>query len=235
MSEAIIRTEALEVGYGRRALLPPLEVEIRARETWAIAGHNGSGKTTFLRTILGLLSPVSGRVVRRADAYLSYVPQRREDDEGVPARVQDYVKSGLDRGRSFLDPFYPLKHADRAVRAMEDTEVLELAKTPFEDLSEGQKQRVQIARALASDPHIVLLDEPTSAMDPKHEEAVFGLLARQKDERGIAFVVVSHHMSFIPEHATHVLFVDADRRIAVHGTRDEVVASEHFQLRYGAP
>jgi len=109
-----------------------------------------------------------------------------------------------------------------------------LAGTPFAHLSEGQKQRVFVARALVSRPHMLVLDEPTAAMDALAEKEVFQLLARLGSTRRLGIVVVSHHMEHALEVATHALFVDRDDSICVAGPKMDVVRDPEFVLRYGS-
>jgi zinc transport system ATP-binding protein len=231
--EALIALRGLALGYGGRAILPPLDAEIRAGETWALVGRNGSGKTTLLRTLLGLLPRVGGRVERHPGLCVTYVPQRGDYDLTVPARVHDFVRAGLDRGWTFLRPGRVWRHRAAIDAAMAETDVARIAGARFAELSEGQKQRVLIARALVSDPQVLVLDEPTSAMDPVAERAVFELLDRLRRARGLALVMASHQMSFLPAFATHAIFVDRDHGVVRAGTAAEVASDEHFRSHYG--
>ena len=228
----LIATHALQVGYDRRSLLPPFDLRVEAGQIWAVIGRNGGGKSTVLKTLLGLLPPVDGRIERAAETRMAYVPQREDRDGGMPGRVIDFVRAGLDRRWSFLKP---RSRADAAAveRSMAQTKTLALAKQTFETLSEGQKQRVLVARALASDPQIMLLDEPSSAMDPIHEEALFDLLHTLSHARNLAIVVVSHQLSFIPRFATHMMLVDKDDAVVEIGDRAAVLTCDACRRKYG--
>jgi zinc transport system ATP-binding protein len=229
-----LEATGLVVGYGGRGILPPIDLAIRPREAWALVGRNGSGKSTLLRTLLGLQPRVSGALERRAGAKVSYVPQRGDYDTSVPSRVVDIVRSGLDRGWSFALPVTP-RSAREAVRsALTETRTLELAQRRFAELSEGQKQRVLIARAVVSEPDLVVLDEPTSAMDPMAEEGVFELLGSLRERRGLALLVATHQMALMPRFASHVVLVDADDGLVLAGEVATVMAADAFTLRYGA-
>ncbi len=229
----LLRTESLEVGYARRALLPEVTFAVAAGELWALIGQNGSGKTTLLRTLLGLLPRVGGRIIWGSEAQVGYVPQRSTVDQDIPSRVVDLVGLGVDRGRSFLDPFYLRKHRDDVEQAMRDTNVLELANHRFSALSEGQKQRVLMARALASNPRLLVLDEPTSAMDVVAEESILSLLNTLRDKRDLGVLLVSHHLPIVAAHATHAMLVDKDNALVEHGTMAEIAASPECRARYG--
>lgn len=231
-AEPALVTEALQVGYRGRAILPPLSVTIRRGEQWALIGQNGAGKTTLLRTLLGLLPPVEGRVTARA-ATVGYVPQRASLDLGVPARVIDIVRSGVDQGWSFLHPLHLRRRRDDIERALIDASCAELRARPYRELSEGQKQRVLIARALASDPRLLVLDEPTAAMDLRAESAVFDLLADLRQKRELAVIIVSHQLAIAARYATHGVVVDKDAFHLHHGPMGEVAEHPETTSRYG--
>jgi zinc transport system ATP-binding protein len=234
MSGAVLITlHDLVLGHGGRAILPPLTTAIHAEETWALVGRNGSGKTTLLRTLLGLLPRVGGSIERRPGLAVTYVPQRGDYDLTVPARVHDFVRGGLDRDWTFLRPGRFWRHRDAIEAAMAETDVTRIAHRRFAELSEGQKQRVLIARALVSEPQVLVLDEPTSAMDTVAERAVFELLDRLRRGRGLAIVMASHQMAFLPSFATHAVFVDRDHGVVRAGAAAEVARDVHFQSHYG--
>lgn len=231
---ALVATRALVVGHAGRAILPPMDLSVRPSQAWALVGRNGSGKTTTMRTLLGLLPPIGGRIERAPALRVGYVPQRATVDGSVPGRVVDVVRAGLDHGWSFLDPRVPLR-ARAAVRAaLEAVDALDLRRQRFARLSEGQKQRVLIARALVAEPALMVLDEPTSALDPISEEAIFDLLDRLRRERSLALVIASHQLSYVPRFATHAVLVDREHGLAEAGPADEILRSPAFHARYGA-
>jgi zinc transport system ATP-binding protein len=225
--------ESLRVGYDGRAILPPLDFTVGAGEVWALIGRNGSGKSTLLRTLLRQIPCIDGHLEWAPDVRISHVPQRGEYGLDIPARVVDIVEMGLDRSWSFLRPMHAARLRGRAHAAMELTDCVRLGSSPFAELSEGQKQRVLLARALASDPDVILLDEPTSAMDPMNETAAFELLARVRQERGVSLVVASHQMSHLPRIASHAVFVDLEDQVVLTGRVADVVGHRSFLRRYG--
>ncbi|MCA9518358.1 MAG: ATP-binding cassette domain-containing protein [Myxococcales bacterium] len=234
-SEPALALRGLVVGYKGRGLLPPIEAEVRRGELWALIGRNGSGKSTLLKTLIGLLPPVRGRLAWGRGVRASYVPQRGDYDDAVPARAIDMVRAGVDRGASFLDPLYPFRRRAAVHRAMRDTGCEALAPAPFAQLSEGQKQRVWLARGLASEPGFILLDEPTSALDAVAERASFDLLNGLRRERGLAVLIATHQMASLPSFATHALLVDRDDQVVLAGPIDEILRSPTYALRYGEP
>ena len=233
MSTPILEAHGLEVGYGHRAILPPLDLQLAPEETWALVGRNGGGKSTLLRTLLGLLPPLGGALERRPGSVLSYVPQRGDYDLSVPARVIDFVRGGADRGWSFLRPGWLRAQRGAVEEAVESTNIGALLRRPFGELSEGQKQRVLIARALVARPDLMILDEPTSAMDPLAERAIFQLLAELRQRRGLTVVMASHQMSFIPDFASHAIFVDSDEGVMEVGTARAIASNQHFLHHFG--
>lgn len=235
-SGPLIALDKVVVGYHDHGILPPLDVSLGEGQCWALVGRNGGGKSTLMRSLLGLQPLVYGSIARRAGLRVAYVPQRSHFDLSVPARVHDFVAGGLDTGWRFLRPWTTPAERQRVARALELTDAATLAREPFTALSEGQKQRVLIARALVSEPEFLVLDEPTSAMDPMNERALFELLSGLCDGSGrrLTVLLASHQMSFLPEYASHALLVDKDLGVATAGEQAEVFHSEAFTQIYGA-
>jgi zinc transport system ATP-binding protein len=207
--EPLLACAALSIGHGRKQLVPAIDLEIRPGELWAIIGRNGAGKTTWLRTMLGLLPPLSGRVIQRKALRLAYVPQRSTFDELYPVRARDVVRMGLERGRSFLRPRFgePKIVED----SLHEVGIADLSERTFRSLSEGQKQRVLLARLVASGAEVAFLDEPTAAMDSVAEREALELLVKLKDAHQMAVVVVSHGVEAMGRLADRALWIDAGR------------------------
>lgn len=229
----VLDLEQLVVGHEGRALLPSLEAHVDRGQMWAIIGPNGCGKTTTLRTILALQPPVSGRVRWEPGIKIGYVPQRASLNAELPMRVIDMVRGGVEVRLTFLRPGFRRTQRQAIEQAMRDTRTWELKDEPFAQLSEGQKQRVLMARALALEPQVLLLDEPTSAMDVFAEGEVFALLDELRARRSLAVMLVSHHLAVVTRHASHVLFLDREQQCAVAGSLAEVVTHERWIARYG--
>lgn len=227
----VLRADELRVGYGRKALLPPVTFTAQTGELWAVAGPNGSGKSTLLKTMLGLLPPVSGTYT--APLRVGYVPQRSRLNGWIPGRVFDVVASGVDEGASFLKPHFLKTRRGAIADALALTLCTDLRNEPYAQLSEGQKQRVLIARAIVRSPQLLVLDEPTSAMDITAEHRVMHLLEEIRTNAGPTILLVSHHLAVVAEFATHLIVVDRDRNSVAAGTIDKVGANEIVQRRYG--
>lgn len=205
----VLRCEALRVGHAGRSLLPPLDLQLRGGELWALVGANGSGKTTLLRTLLGLMPALGGAVTSPPGVRRAYVGPLLPFAEEVPLRVVDLVRGGALRGwRALLGCLRPLGRA-RLAALLEEMALTHLAGRAYASLSEGQKQRVQLARALASEPHLLFLDEPTSAMDAGHAQRSLALLQRCARRRNVAVVVVGHQLTPLLQVASDVLWLHA--------------------------
>jgi zinc transport system ATP-binding protein len=228
----LLECRSLVVGHRGRAVLPEIELRVETGQLWAIIGRNGSGKTTWLRTVLGLLPPVSGTIERAPGIRMSYLPQRSSLDELYPLLARDVVRMGTLRNWSFIGPRL-VGEALEVERALAEMKVADLADRPFRQLSEGQKQRVLFARVAASDAQLALLDEPTSAMDLVAEREAFDMLDALRKSRRMAIIVVSHYLGLIREFADRALLVDRDTPAVVAGAPEEVFRHGVFAARYG--
>jgi iron complex transport system ATP-binding protein len=182
-------------------------------ELVGIVGPNGSGKTTLLRLLLGALAPTAGRVLafgrpaaswrRRELARRVAVVVQREEPV-FPLRVRDAVMLGR---YPHIGPFRPLGPHDRAVvaEALAQADAADLADRWIATLSGGEWQRVRVARALAQQPEVLVLDEPTANLDLRHEMEVFELVAELVRDRGLAGVLVSHHVNLVARFVDRVV------------------------------
>ena len=195
-----VQVADLSVDLGGRLVLRGVDLQIRQGEVLAVLGTNGSGKSTLIRTMVGLLPAARGQVklfgtpvpkFRQWDR-VGYVPQRITAAGGVPATVYEVVSSGLLSKRRL---FRPLGAAGRAAidQALEVVDMADRRKDAVAELSGGQQQRVLIARALVSDPDLLILDEPTAGVD-QASQAVFTEAIRERVARGTTVVMVSHDL-----------------------------------------
>jgi zinc transport system ATP-binding protein len=228
LTDSLVRCIALEVGYSR-PFLPPIDLSIGRAEFWAVVGRNGSGKTTWFRTVLGLHPAIGGTAEIGPGVRASYVPQRSDYDRLWPVTARQVVEMGTERGRSVFGRFTARAIVDEALEAVDADP---LAHLPFRALSEGQKQRVLLARVVASRADVAFLDEPTAAMDSVAEREAFALLDVVRERFGTTVVVVSHYLGAAKDLADHVLFVDRETGAAVVGTSAEVLAHPTFLARY---
>ncbi len=230
--EPLVRLSGAAIGYGR-PLLSGIDLTISPGEFLAVVGPNGGGKTTLLRTLLGTLPPLDGGREGRTSLQVGYVPQREAVDPLWPLSAGDVVLMGRVRRAG---PGRRLGAADREVSrlSLERVGLPELWNRSFRTLSGGQRQRVLIARALAAEPDLLALDEPTSGMDPAAELAAMDLL-RDLHRGGLSVVMVSHRLEAVANYAARLAFVDQEQRLWRVGTLDEMLRPEALTGLYGRP
>jgi zinc transport system ATP-binding protein len=235
---SIVRLNHVSVTYQNLLVLEDVSLEVSRGNFLAIIGPNGAGKTTLLKVILGLVRPVSGavRVFDKAPWELNgdrrrigYVPQVLSVDLNFPVRAGEVVLMGR-YGRIGL--LRQPSSADRAAaqRAMERVGITDLVDRPLARLSGGQRQRVFLARALANEPELLLLDEPTTGVDVASTENLYELL-RGLHETGITILIVSHDVGVVASYVDGVACIN--RRLVAHGRPDEVLGSEALVQMYG--
>jgi ABC-type Mn2+/Zn2+ transport system ATPase subunit len=232
----LLALRAVEVGHHRRRLLPPVDLTIRRGTFLGIVGPNGSGKTTLVRTMLGLLPPILGRIEhpRGTAPRFGYVPQRAEGERTFPLTTLDMVLMGRFPRIGFLGL---LRRRDRelAREALARVGLVGLCQRPLHTLSGGQRQRALIARALCSEPEILVLDEPTSGMDLPAERSLLRLIEALRKELDLGVVMISHNLAAVADVAEEVLLLDRERQVVEHGRTGEVVTPERLSHLYGAP
>jgi ABC-type Mn2+/Zn2+ transport system ATPase subunit len=229
----LVRLERAVIGY-RAPLLPPLDLAVRAGTTLGVLGPNGAGKTALLKSVLGLLPLLGGRRVlpRGRDLRVGYVPQRDRLDTSWPLSVLDVVLMGR---TSLLGPLRRFRPRDRqaARDALAEIGVGELADHPLYTLSGGQHQRVLIARAIAAEPELLVLDEPTSAMDPASESVLLELVQRLKTAHNLSVVLVTHQLTAVANFASEVALVDRERGMFEVGPLRQMIDPGRLARLYG--
>lgn len=196
--------------YGDTPLLNHVSFSVAEGEYVGIIGPNGGGKTTLLKILLGLLQPDSGKVllfdkpIQEGVSKIGYVPQRLHLDPLFPITTLDVVLSGCIADLPWWGK-YRAKDFEKAKEALRTVRLEHLASQPFGTLSMGQAQRVLIARALASDPEILVLDEPTASVDPHSAFEIYELLKNLK--RSITILMVTHDLKTVLRETDRVLTV----------------------------
>ncbi len=213
-------------------VLENINLEIEKGEFACIVGPNGGGKTTLLKLMLGLLKPTSGSIEvlggRPADrrAHIGYVPQFSRFDASFPVSVLDVVLMGCLQ-RSFFWGRYAKSQIERAHKALADVGLKDQAFTGFAELSGGQKQRALIARALMSEPELLLLDEPTASVDVHGTEQFYRMFSEMNERFSI--LMVSHDIGFVSSRVKSVICVR--KTLQIHPVSE--LTGEALQKMYG--
>jgi ABC-type Mn2+/Zn2+ transport system ATPase subunit len=230
----LLSLRTVGVGYQRKSLLPPIDLSIRRGTFLGIVGPNGSGKTTLVKTMLGLLPPVAGKLEypEGKPPRFGYVPQRAESERSFPLSVLDLVLMGR----------YPRRGLGRRMGSADRRKAIDLLgrlglagmeHRSLHALSGGQRQRALIARALATEPEILVLDEPTNGMDIVAEHALLDSVHAIRSELDLGVIIISHHLALIANAVKEVLLLDRQSRRIEHGPVAEVVTSERLSKLYG--
>ena len=220
--ELALRIKDLSSGYDGDTIIKDIDLEIMHGEFFGLIGPNGGGKSTLLKTILGLIQPYKGSVriygmePSKGRKYLGYVPQYSNFDKDFPITVKNVVMMGRRRNKG-LKPWYSKKDLESVKDSLAKVDMLEHMNRHISALSGGQKQRVFIARALTTQPRMLLLDEPTASVDVKMEESIYKLLTDLNKD--ITIVLVTHDIGVISSHVTTIaclnrhLFTNNDNKI----------------------
>ena len=227
--------ELRDVRVTRRGVevLTGVTADVPRGQLTAIIGPNGAGKTTLLSSILRLI-PYRGSIVfpAKADgsrAKIAYVPQRLDFDRESALTVMDFMVMAHQRRPLWLG--IGKRHRERAHRFLDRVEALKLADRPLGKLSGGELQRVQVAQALQDDPDVLLLDEPVAGIDVVGERLFCDILDQLRAERRLTMVMVSHDLSVVSAHASHVLCLN--RTIHCAGPVSEVMRPDRLAAAYG--
>ncbi|MCR4312231.1 MAG: metal ABC transporter ATP-binding protein [Candidatus Uhrbacteria bacterium] len=227
--QTYINVKNVTFAYDGQRVLENITLAINAGEYVGIIGPNGGGKTTLLKLMLGLMKPTSGSIDVRLPRYkIGYVPQRAASiDPSFPATVREVVESGtLKPGKLSIT-----KEDNAAIDdALRVTGTSGLARRRIAGLSGGERQRVLVARALAARPLILMLDEPTTAVDVKHQEEFYRFLRDLNRKQKIAVVMVSHDLDAMAHEVDRVICLN--RHLVCHGKPEDVMKDLHIE-HYG--
>lgn len=237
----VISTSALDTGYEKKVVVSGVEIEIRRGEIAALIGPNGAGKSTVLKTIAGQLDPLGGTVYIEGRA-------RGEYNQSEIARMQAVMltdrmpaekmtcEDAVSLGRyPYTGRLGILSAEDRRIvrESMELVHVEELADRDYNAISDGQRQRVLLARAICQEPEIMILDEPTSYLDIRHKLEFLDLLRSLVEERQIGVIMSMHELELAHMVADKVICISSEGRVEMTGTPDEVFTDESISRLYG--
>ncbi len=200
------------LAFGARTLWSGLTLAVERGEFVAVLGPNGSGKTSLLKVLLGLMPVTTGTVavagapVRRGNPHIGYIPQHRGLNAQIPLRARDLVRLGIDGHRWGLA--WPSRARNRLVDGLLDqVGASSYANVPVSQLSGGEQQRLRVAHALATDPTVLLCDEPLLSLDLRHQRSVVDLMQRRRRDHETAVIFVTHEINPILSATDRVLYI----------------------------
>lgn len=220
-AEPLVQFHGVEVAIGRGDFL-------------GVLGPNGAGKSTLLKTMLGLIPPVKGKVKLHGSAFgaprFGYVPQKEKLDAIYPLTSREVAEMGTYRRFELMRRLRGLTHEDLVRRCMKECGAWDLAERRYSDLSGGQRQRVLIARALAAEPELLVLDEPLAGIDVPTQKALLKLFQEFKD-KGMTVMMVSHRLQVERDLFTHIAWVQDGK--ADFGPASKMLAARHITEIFG--
>jgi len=235
LEPARLELEGVSAAYNGQPVLRDLSFQVPHGGQVAVVGPNGAGKSTLFKVLVGLLPLRSGQIFIHGQPLgthqdcVAYVPQREEVDWRFPVTVFDVVMMGRYGRKGWLGR---PKAADRAVvtRSLEQMGIGHLAEKPIGELSGGQQQRVFLARALAQEPHILLMDEPFTGVDFATQEATLGLLEQLRPAQ-VTVLVSTHDLNLAVQRFDRVLLLN--KRLIAYGAAQEVFTPETIREAFG--
>lgn len=228
----VLRLRGLELGYAAEPVLQGVDLEVHTGQVWFLLGPNGTGKSTLLKAILGLLRPRRGTLERHperaAPGRIGFVPQRCELNPALPTTVREFVSLGfVGTGVSRRE------QGERLREALGAAGLAGRERADYRALSGGQRQRALVARALVRRPRLLVLDEPTEGLDVPSEDAFLETLAGLHRAGDTALLFVTHKLTLAVRMATHVALFRGGRVRA--GPREETLRLEEVERTFGAP
>lgn len=234
-TEIAIDIQNLSAGYDTETIIENVNLQIYQKDFFGIIGPNGGGKSTLLKAILGLISIQKGKIrifgkpPKQGRKYIGYVAQYAEFDKNFPISVWDVVLMGR-RSIRGLSPKYSKMDKQEAKKALEMVELLDYKNRHISELSGGQRQRVFIARALAANPRILLLDEPTASIDKDMRETIYQFL--EEINKDMTIVLVTHDIGVLSSYVNRVSCMN--RYLFTHDD-DRYISPEMIEKAYSCP
>ena len=234
VNRCLIEADGLSLRYGETMALDNVTFRLHKGERVAVVGPNGAGKSSLFNIIAGLLRPHAGSVAFYGHApsehlCIAYVPQRKQIDWGFPVNVADVVMMGR-TGKLGLFKRPKQEDHDRVMKALELVEMSHLAQRQIGALSGGQQQRVFIARALAQEAELMLMDEPISGLDVQSQEGIFTILDKLQTQE-VTVMVSTHDLGTVAERFDRLMLLN--RRVVAFGRTEQVFTLDLLNRTYG--
>ncbi|MGQ0702831.1 MAG: metal ABC transporter ATP-binding protein [Gemmatimonadales bacterium] len=234
MKPELVRFTNATLGYGRLVVLRDITFTIPQGDFLGLVGPNGSGKTTIVRALLGTHPPLAGTVTVAPGLRYGYVPQRDQVDYDYPLTALDVVLMGR-YDRIGLGKRPGKADRDAAMQALVQVGIPDLAGRRLRELSGGQRQRTLVARALAGQPNMLVLDEPTNGLDLVSTTEVLGLIRDLHERSGITVLMVSHALNEVANYVERIALVSGIEQPFRIGTVDEIMNERVLSGIYGIP
>ena len=234
-ADALVQFKGASLGYGRRPVLSGVDLTVERGGFLGVLGPNGAGKSTILKTMLGLIPPMKGHLTLAGGAFGSprfgYVPQKEKLDAIYPLTVREVAAMGTYRRFEAFARLRGLAHEDLIRRSLKECGALDLGDRRYSDLSGGQRQRVLIARALAAEPELLVLDEPLAGIDVPTQKSLLKLLKEFKEQKRLTVMMVSHRVQAERDLFTHIAWVQDGK--AESGPAEKMLSAKHIHEIYG--
>ena len=226
----LVSLRGVAASYGDAPVLTGIDIDLEAGEFVGIVGPSGSGKSTLLRLLIGTVGPAAGTVVRTPGTRVGYVPQVEQINWDFPVTVAECVLMSRVRGR--IAPWASRQEKAEVATVLDRLGIGDLAGRHIRALSGGQQQRVFLARALLSEPDLLLLDEPTSGVDVRTRHEILHLLGELHGD-GLGVVLTTHDLNGIATHLPRLICLNT--RVLGDGPPSEVLVPDVLEATYGSP
>ena len=209
----IFECKDVTLGYENKVVAKNLNFKIDQGDYLCVVGENGTGKSTLIKTLLGLIKPLNGEVIANVQGKnhkgVGYLPQQTQAQKDFPASVWEVVLSGV-LNNDHRCPFYNKKDKAEAEKNMEKLNILDLKKRCYRELSGGQQQRVLLARALCATDSVLILDEPVTGLDPAASLEFYETIQALNKKENVTIIMVSHDIKNALNYATHILHLEQE-------------------------
>lgn len=235
MMDSILKVDDLCVAYGKEEVFKEVSFEVEKGDYIAVVGPNGGGKSTLMKSVMGLLTPKTGKIAfQKTDANslnIGYLPQKPiSEQRNFPATVKEIVSIGLMRNKKF-PKFLRREDELKIDRILQKLKIHPIKDRKIGDLSGGQLQRVLLARAMVDSPQILILDEPTSALDPQIRDDFYEIIKNLNQEDGVTVLLVSHDVGSVGKYAKKMLYLDGE--LVFYGSFQEFCESKDMTEYFG--